>query len=82
MYARNAGNQLVHGVNPQETDDIPEFLDDFIEYKEFCITWRAQLNKILSSAAALLPLEALQAADRRLSSALATCSSPTSSVEV
>lgn len=72
----------MRGVNPQETDDLPEFLDDFKEYREFCMVWRSQLNKILQMASALLPLEALQAAERRLSSALATCSSPSAQIVV
>ncbi|KAK9825813.1 hypothetical protein WJX74_009906 [Apatococcus lobatus] len=76
-----AGSQLQRGLNLQETDDIPDFLDDFKEYKEFCVSWRGQLTKIVHMAAGLLPLEALQAADRRLSSALACCSSPASNPE-
>lgn len=78
-----AGEKLRKGVHLVEVDtEVPPFFDTFDEYRDFCLDYRIALGKVARLTACLLPEQALAAASRRLSSALALCSVSGASVEV
>ena len=62
----------------QDSADVPAYFEDFQDYKDFCISYRGDLARIVKLTSGLLPEQALAAASRRLQHALHQCS--TSSV--
>lgn len=69
-----AGEQLRKGVGvSQDTSDYPAYFEDHQDYKDFCISYRADLARIVKLTAGLLPDQALAAASRRLQNALHQC---------
>ncbi|KAL3150212.1 hypothetical protein ABBQ32_000071 [Trebouxia sp. C0010 RCD-2024] len=71
-----AGEQLRKGVGvSQDTSDYPAYYEDHQDYKDFCISYRGDLARIVKLTAGLWPDQALAAASRRLQHALQQCSS-------
>ncbi|PRW59064.1 HASTY 1-like isoform X1 isoform B [Chlorella sorokiniana] len=62
------------GHVPQEDDEFPPYFDTFADFKEMFVQYRARLSSIVRHAAAVLPEQALAAAQRRLDAAVAACS--------
>lgn len=72
----HTGEQLRKGVGvSQDTSDYPSYFEDHQDYKDFCISYRGDLARIVKLTAGLLPDQALAAASRRLQHALQQCSS-------
>lgn len=70
----HTGEQLRKGVGvSQDTSDYPAYFEDHQDYKDFCISYRADLARIVKLTAGLLPDQALAAASRRLQNALHQC---------
>ena len=69
------GEQLRKGVGvSQDLSDYPAYFEDHQDYKDFCISYRGDLARIVKLTAGLLPDQALAAASRRLQNALHECS--------
>ena len=72
----HTGEQLRKGVGvSQDTSDYPAYFEDHQDYKDFCISYRGDLARIVKLTAGLLPDQALAAASRRLQHSLQQCSS-------
>ena len=66
-----SGEQLRKGVGvSQDSADVPAYFEDFQDYKDFCISYRGDLARIVKLTSGLLPEQALAAASRRLQHAL------------
>lgn len=78
-----AGEQLRKGVGvSQDLSDYPAYFEDHQDYKDFCISYRGDLARIVRLTAGLLPDQALAAASRRLQNALHQCSTSSTSPAV
>lgn len=70
-----AGEQLRKGVGVStDPSDFPAYFEDHQDYKDFCISYRGDLARIVKLTSGLLPEQALAAASRRLQQALHQCS--------
>ena len=66
----------------QDLSDYPPYFEDHQDYKDFCISYRGDLARIVKLTAGLLPDQALAAASRRLQNAMHQCSTSSASPAV
>lgn len=70
-----AGEQLRKGVGfSTDPSDFPPYFADHQDYKDFCISYRGDMARIVRLTSGLLPDQALAAASRRLQHSLHQCS--------
>ncbi len=78
-----AGEQLRKGVGfSTDPSDFPPYFEDHQDYKDFCISYRGDMARIVRLTSGLLPDQALAAASRRLQHSLHQCSTSGTSVAV